>query len=454
MANLKSKTIDGIRQSKWRVISIPVSCRTFMLGAILAIVLNLQTALASKDEAPFVSFEAQFSYWTSYAKQGGFKSFAIGPYGSFATAFRGRTQKQANSNALASCSQNVAADARYFKVRIKSKCTIFAEGDNILLPELWGASKWQTPAVGPDKPLNTGRAFRFYGGKPVSGILLLLHGCDGTGGGIVGKVWGKYLNSLGFSMFMPNSFADPRPEAICGVTPLAKRKASAEIMQIRLSQTLRSIDRIKSENPGVPLFVWGHSEGAFVAMSLASQVSGVIVSGEECDAYALPIATPENVPVMFIYGESDPYFDGVDLPLTPRKVEKCRNFIGKRKLDVVLVKNAAHYLRPWRPEVAESFSRFLIGRKIPPPAQAQHLAINLSPEGISFMNEHKSFRKHKAIAAHPDGAIASFSDVDYRIDAENFAAFQCDFDRGVNPFIEGKHTCTIQIVDDKLSPTK
>jgi hypothetical protein len=429
-------------------------CRIYSVAVILAILLSSKIARASDVESAFVSFEAQFAYATHYVDQKGAKSFAIGPCGNFATGFDKSSQKRANSRALASCNKSVANDAAFFSVKIKAKCVLFAEADNILLPGLWEPSKWQAPAIGVDKPLNTGSAFRYHGDKPTKGILLVLHGCDRNSGGIVNKVWGKYINSLGLSLFIPSSFADPRPEAICGVTPLKKRKESAEIMRIRLSQAIRNIERIKSENPSLPIFVWGHSEGSFVAMALESQVNGVILSGEECDAYGLPIATPENVPVLLIYGESDPFFNGVELPLTLKKLQKCAAFLGKRNYNIAIVKKSAHYIRPWRPEVAEAFSKFLTGTIIPPPTAAKHLLLPLSVEGEADMVDHKSRGKHKAIAVHSDGTFASYWDVDYKIDAENFAAFDCDFRRGVDPFITGEHTCSIQVVDDVVSPSK
>ena len=436
------------------MISVKIRMDWLIIVAFLATILSFRTALASSDETLFMSFEAEFNYWTYYSKRPGVKAFAIGPFGNHATALQGGTQKQANSFALSACNRNVASDASYFHVKIKTKCVIFAEGDRLLLEAPWGSNGWQAPALGVDHPLLFGRVSRVHYEKPLKGIVIQLHGCDGLGGDLAAKVWGKYLNSLGFNFFGPNSFSDPRPEAICGVVPLSKRKVDVEIMRIRLAQTLRSIQQLKSEKPDVPIYVWGHSEGAFVAMALEAKVSGVILSGEECDAYALPFAIPESVPILFIYGDHDPYFNGVKLPLSQEKLAMCQKYIGNRKLDAVVVKNAAHFLRPWRPEVSEAFSRFLTGSKVALPLEAQHVSIDLSSEAKNFMIQYSKFGKHKAFAAHPDGTVESVSDVDYKTDAENFAAFQCDFDRGINPFVDGKHSCTLQDVDGVPSPAK
>jgi hypothetical protein len=433
----------------------PSSTTNWIFALVLVLIgFGIHPVIAAGNEEPFVSFVAELNYWTDYGKRPGAKAFAIGPYGNFSTAWQIGDQNKANASALASCNRSVAEDASRFHTKIKGKCVVFAEGDKLLRTAPWSGVGWQAPAIGPDHPLFSGRELGLHDAKPIRGILVQLHGCDGIGGDLAAKAWGKYLNSLRFNFFEPDSFAEPRPKGMCGNIALSERKTDDAIMRIRLAQTQRSIQELKSENPGVPIYIWGHSEGAFVAMALQTKVNGIILSGEECDAYGLPIAIPEEVPILFIYGEFDPYFAGVRLPLTQKKLAKCQKYIGNRKLDTVVVKNAAHFLRPWRQEVAEAFSRFLTGAKIAPLPEAQHLAVSLSSEGIGFMVKYSKLGKHKAFAAHPDGTFNSVSGVDYVVDAEHFAALQCDFDRGVNAFAEGKHSCTIQDVDGVASPTK
>ena len=100
-------------------------------------------------------------------------------------------------------------------------------------------------------------------------------------------------------------------------------------------------------------------KAAAIVKYLNADVAGIIASGDECDAGGMRIAAPASVPVLYLFGENDPYVEGSKLPLTDKDMQKCRKYVRNKKTKIVIVKNNKHDIWPWRPEVAKAMSEFI-----------------------------------------------------------------------------------------------
>lgn len=141
---------------------------------------------------------------------------------------------------------------------------------------------------------------------PQKGVILYLHGCNGLHPGNAASIWFAHLQSLGFLIIAPDSFADPRPGELCG---WHLDRASGPIQKIRQRQAEVALQRIRAAYPDAPLFVWGHSEGGGVALALDDAFDGVLVTGDDCGwGSERPINLPESTPVLVVVGTRDSYF--------------------------------------------------------------------------------------------------------------------------------------------------
>ena len=140
-----------------------------------------------------------------------------------------------------------------------------------------------------------------FGQSAESGVLIYLHGCKG---GIYPWIrdWIRYLTANGFVVIAPDSFADPRPPATCSF-PYPQKET---IYGIRKRQAKFAIARVREEYPGVPIFVWGHSEGGGVVNLLDVQVDGIISSGYQCGYRSTGITyIRRDVPFLALQGTDD-----------------------------------------------------------------------------------------------------------------------------------------------------
>jgi hypothetical protein len=117
------------------------------------------------------------------------------------------------------------------------------------------------------------------------GVMLFLHGCDGGFNTSPASDWHYWLERSGFKVFAPNSFAEKRP----GVSCAAPYPNKDEIFTIRLQQTVRVLEQISQDYAGIPIYVWGHSEGGGVANLLAHKVEGILTTGYPCGFKSAPI---------------------------------------------------------------------------------------------------------------------------------------------------------------------
>ena len=134
---------------------------------------------------------------------------------------------------------------------------------------------------------------------PANGIVLYLHGCDGSFNTSPAVDWYDWLERSGFKVFAPNSFAETRPPVSCSAPYPDKDK----IFAIRFTQTARVLERLMQEYSGNRIFVWGHSEGAGVANMLPQRVAGILTTGYPCGFKRSPTTfIHSDVPILVIMG--------------------------------------------------------------------------------------------------------------------------------------------------------
>jgi alpha-beta hydrolase superfamily lysophospholipase len=145
---------------------------------------------------------------------------------------------------------------------------------------------------------------RISSGAPTHGVVLHLHGCNGLIRNVAAyDEWFNRLQRMGFKVYAPNSFAEPRHPMSCE-QPFPNK---SEIYSFRLNQTLRVIKELQTKHPAKKLYIWGHSEGAGVANLIMEQVDGIITTGYQCGFRATGVTNiAPNVPLIALMGVDDP----------------------------------------------------------------------------------------------------------------------------------------------------
>ena len=418
-----------------------------LLVAAGLILCCLQEKSWAVEDNVFAGIAAEYHYRTKYKNMKGHKAFAIGPYGSYGYSWGWQTAKEAAKDALKSCREDVAWWQEKFGA-ISGACRLLAQDNKLLVNNPWIGPEWQKPLVGEDIPLLKGRNIK-HAGTPVKGIVLHVHGCDGLGWDKNSEIWGAYFDALGFSFFAPDSFVEARPAVICGWAPPARARDQDTIMKLRIAQTQRTIAGLKKEYPGLPIYVWGHSEGSVVVKYLEAEVAGIILSGSNCNASGLKIAAPVSVPVLFMFGDNDPYAWGFKFPITAKAAQKCRNFTRSKNTKIVVVKNNKHYYWPWRTEIAKAVSEF-IGAKpfsLAKPRPAEKFTLTVKQTANRALYQEKA--DHKAFAVGPNGTFSAATEWDFVEDAVQFALYNCAHVDNRNVFRMSTHLCSVISVDDK-----
>jgi hypothetical protein len=418
--------------------------RRILLAAGL-IFLTFQGNAFAADQEAFLAFDAEYHYRTEYSRMKGHKAFAIGPQGGYGYSWGARSSKEAANLAIKYCSIWVAQQKKH---RIAGKCRVYAIDGKLQAKDPRIGLPWHEPATGEDIPLSKG-AKSFHIGSTPRGIVLHLHGCNGMGWNRYAEIWGSYFNALGYDFFAPDSFAEPRPAEVCGSAWRTRARDQTIILKLRVAQALRNIAELKKKYPGIPIYVWGHSEGGSIVKYLNVEVAGIISSGDECDASGLRIAAPASVPVLYLLGENDPSVEGIKLPLTDKGVQKCRNYVRNKKTKIVIIKNSKHDIWPWRPEVAKAMSEFIGAEPFTLAQSRPAEKLTLSGMQISAKALYRRHRGHKAFAANANGTFSWVSEWEFAEDVQQFTLYDCAHYEHINVFKLSTHVCSVIDVDGK-----
>ena len=417
-------------------------------GAGLLLAAFQANAFAADQEA-IAGFNAEYHYRMEYRGLKGHKAFAIGPQAAYGYSWGARSPKEAANSAIQFCKSWVAKQKKY---GTSGKCRLLAIDGKLQIKDPWIGPEWQTPAPGEDVPLLKGAKSIYkevYGAPPVQGVVLFVHGCNGLAWNKNAEIWGSYFNAMGYHYFAPDSFSEPRPSEVCGDASRTRARDQTIVLKLRVAQTLRSIAELKKRYPGVPLYVWGHSEGGAVVKYINASISGIIASGDECDVGGLGIAAPASVPVLYLFGENDPFVEGSKLPLRDKDMQKCRKYVRNKKTKIVIVKNNKHDIWPWRPEVAKAMSEF-IGVKsfsLAKPRSAEKFTLTAKQTAERAL--YRKNRDHKAFAARSNGAFSWATQWDFAEDVQQFTLYDCAHADNINVFKLSTHVCSVIDVDGK-----
>jgi poly(3-hydroxybutyrate) depolymerase len=380
------------------------------------------------------------------------KAIAVGPSGAWGYSYNHRSVAEAEKDALRTC-VNYARRLSWGK---NAKCQIFAKNDKLSWRKaLIGISLDETLPL-PDIPLK--RAAQFWPkGTKLKGIVLALHGCNGPGSRIdsFADSWFRFFQARGFLVVYPSSFDEPRPAQFCGAHSPATYVAATEAVKFRAAQTKRTIAELKKAHPGIPLYVWAHSEGGLVAQVLDVKVSGIIIVGTVC-GLSTPkgVLVPKSVPILHVYGSLDDKVSINHKTLSRKTVDKlCGPHYRSKTRSWVIATDADHLTSLWRQNVIDATSR-MIGQKSFSLSEAK-LALQLEGQARTVYENAYLKAGKTAFAIGPGGTYGIAAYWPNAEDMKQDALYQCaravEFLSQNAPYPPGgKQPCRLYAVGNKV----
>ncbi|WP_162914479.1 alpha/beta hydrolase [Taklimakanibacter lacteus] len=406
-------------------------------------------AQPASDDGIHITASAELYYLRAYPKLKGHRALAVGPGGYWAAVSRLSSREDAEAKALLSCNSRLA-NSPYKSLSVQH-CILFATDDRPTGNALPIGIPFGVVRDGPDVPLETGRMW-----EPSTprrrGIMIIVHGCkqtDTLGGSAIS--WVNYYRALGFQVYWPNSFAEPRDKETCGQAGEHGANPQTRNLKLRIAQTRHSLAVLRKKYPEDSIYLHGHSEGGAVVQALGEKVSGIIVTGSQCGfGETSTYWTAPGTPVLVIAGSGD---SAIYHAQTVQEWDDfCSAVQGEGILSAVLVPGMGHYAAIWWPEVRNAVSAFL---------DAEPIVIRRRKGGVSFpkLTPEQLERYHSAsgsivIAADDKGTWASSRISTTRFDAEESALFACDERAGADAFREPEHEHTCELVSDHKSLVK
>lgn len=396
---------------------------------------------STKDDIR-ISMEAEFYHLRVYQSVEGHKALAVGPGGNWAWSKGAPSSKAAEDAALSSCAEALRASPQ--KNLSTRNCVLFdvdgkATGQAVPIGIPFG-----TVLETPDYPLGSGQIWN-PSGQDRPGIMVMLHGCNRVNMGGWWIAWINYYRAAGFLVIVPDSFADPRDEEICGVPSESDIDKQTRILKLRIAQTRRTLRNIRKQFPGAPIYLHGHSEGGLVVQALGEDVAGIIVTGTSCgvgksEAYW----TAPDVPVLIIAGGEDKFnFGGRN---ATQLASYCKEVQGPGKLTAILVQGMGHLAAIWRPEVNDAIAKFL---KIPAINISRKFAsgVHFPPLSADHAAQYQQAKENKALATDERGRFHWEESFETPFDATEAALFGCDDYIGKDPFSSSDHIHSCVLVD-------
>ena len=155
-------------------------------------------------------------------------------------------------------------------------------------------------------------------------IAIHMHGCKGIDDGDDAGQYRSLLLSQGYAVFMPNSFARPGRQVLCGKGGMYER-IDTRLEEVRYA--LDQVQKLKWVNQK-NIILTGFSEGGNTVDNwYTDEFAGQIILGSACTLTddGSP-AAPKNVPVLAIVGESDNYRPGLSCTIT-RKAKGSKSIV-------------------------------------------------------------------------------------------------------------------------------
>ncbi len=184
-----------------------------------------------------------------------------------------------------------------------------------------------------------------------NGIVLHLHDCRGLRPTGWVHAWFDHLERSGYKVYAPDSFAEKRRRRSC-TWPNPVRES---VYRLRERQTESALAVIRERHPDLPVYVWGHGEGAWLAMRLKTGLAGVVTTGAVC-GYGRKGAVnlAQDVPVLALVG--DPKVDRFlrrELRYKRKQsvAEACSEGFEGENRSWLSLEGAGRIAAPWDPEV-------------------------------------------------------------------------------------------------------
>ena len=183
------------------------------------------------------------------------------------------------------------------------------------------------------------------------GVVLHLHDCRGLRSTGWVHAWFNHLERSGYKVYAPDSFAEKRRKRSCS-WPYPVRES---VYRLRERQTENALAVIRESHPDLPVYVWGHGEGAWLAMRLKTKLAGVVTTGAVC-GYGRKgaVSLSEDVPVLALIG--DPKVDRFlrrELRYKRKKsvAEACSEAFAGDNRNWQSLEGSGRIAAPWDPEV-------------------------------------------------------------------------------------------------------
>ena len=162
-------------------------------------------------------------------------------------------------------------------------------------------------------------------------IAIHLHGCAGMTTGNQHAEYQDLLLSQGYAVFMPDSFARPERENLCGQGGLSDR-IDTRIAEVRYAlKQIRTLPWVDQKR----MVLTGFSEGGNTVDNWPTDdFAGLVVLGSACTKSGGSPIAPDNVPVLAIVGELDDYRPGLSCSI--------KRTVGGSKS--IVIPGADHYI--------------------------------------------------------------------------------------------------------------
>ena len=173
--------------------------------------------------------------------------------------------------------------------------------------------------------------------------VIYMHGCAGISDEAYN--YKNIMLSQGYAFFMPDSFARPSREKLCGQGGMNERVTMRHREVSTTLKELRKMTWIDQKR----VILMGFSEGGNTTDSWYNDdFSALIVIGSACTNSGGSPSAPDNVPVLAIVGEHDDYRPGLSCSIT-------RTIGGSKS---IIIKGADHWISNYN-ETRKSINEFL-----------------------------------------------------------------------------------------------
>ncbi|MFT3986559.1 alpha/beta hydrolase [Aestuariivirga sp.] len=386
---------------------------------------------------------AEFFYRHGYPKVIMHKAMAVGPNYYWQTNWGLKTPEEAAETALKNCNDGL----KKAYPDITEGCTLLdVDGVPKMPLETIGISL-DAIAAGPDLPLDKGFAWMPEG--KARGSVILIASCNRVQSPDAPSVaWADFYNALGYRVYLPDNFAEPRPPELCGAVGNRVEDQTTIIKQ-QMAQTRRTIMSLQARFPGEPIILHGMSQGGWVAQAVGMPVEAVISTATACGfGTTITHDVPDGVPFLTIAGSKDPLVPAAQS--ADGFSNACKGVIGPTPSLGLSVAGKTGIVGPWWAGAGDAVTALL--KREPMPLLEN---FNLSDQQFDTLsNDYKQYMQVAGPKAWAqNGSTHSYvwqqSDLE---EARNYALFYCASNMARNPYTEPLRMHPCRIVDATDGP--